>query len=323
VAAAAPRREGLRSLPFHNGGPAISATVTDDGHRGLLVRVGGREQVRPAVQTIRDATEALGAEIFSFHEDGSAARGLHIWCARDDLLEAFVGFCEPFVLRIRNGEPVASAFTICFDEFRRLVGGLDPHRLPGHVVGALGELLILRELVEIDLRAAFSWAFPKLERHDFRMGNAALEVKTTLRSNRSQPVVTISSFDQLDPPLSGTLHLHWLQLERDPAGPISILALLDSMASILELDVAMDLRKRVLEDAGLQTYSRQSFSVHQRRAYRVGDLFPALIAQRLIRRALDQGIGKVSYELDLSAAESCRCLPAEANQTFMDAAGPI
>jgi len=315
-----PNATGLRVLPFEDGG-RIRATVNNGGQEGILITVRAGENILSTVAAIRRSTKAIGAEVYEFSEDGQGAKGLHIWCASGELVEAFIGFCEPFILRIERGEAVGAAFSVCFEEFRRLVAGLNDEPLLPAFAGLLGELLILSELVTLDREALAYWHYPALERHDFRNGLAALEVKTTLRSQQGNPSVTISAFDQLEPPTGGTLHLHWLRLERDVAGAISLDRLLERIAERAAPGSLDELRSRILRHGAITEHRSQAFALQERRSFRVVASFPRLTSSRLTSGELDAGISRVTYQLDLSSAADFECPPDEANQALVSGLG--
>lgn len=317
IGAAKPIGSGLRATHFEGAGRRIWATVSDNHHRGLLVAVPPEEQLSSSVATIKRTSSALDAEIYRFDEDGRSMRGLHVWCTNSDLLEAFVGFCEPFIVRIHKGEPVEIAFSISFREFKRLLGGSSDLEISTTVIGLLGELAILSELAVLNSEALSFWPYPDLERHDFRNGKAAIEVKTSLRSQSARKIATISALDQLEAPSGGTLYLHWLRLERDPAGTVTVARLVDEIARNLNRFHADELRSRVLSDQRIQAYQFSSFSLYERQTFRVEGAFPKLTPSSLVEGALDPGVGKVTYEVDLSAAAAFRCSSEEANRALV------
>lgn len=317
IAAAKPVGAGLRVITFSGGGDRVRATVTDDGWKGILIEAPPGERLGPTVAAVVRASTALCAEIYAFTEDDRSARGLHLWCTRDDLIEAFVGFCEPFVVRIREGEGLGEAFAACFEEFRSLIAGANEGAVTAKLVGVLGELLVLTDLVALDASATESWCYPVLERHDFRNGTAALEVKTTLRSQMGKPVVTISALDQLEAPRGGALYLHWLRLERVSQGPICIEALLKSIGHYIDAGQLARLRTRVLGDGAMRPHHFYTFACQERRTFRVVEAFPKLAPSRLLTGSPDGGVGNVTYQLDLSAAADFECASDEAYRVLL------
>ena len=71
--------------------------------------------------------------------------------------------------------------------------------------GLLGELWVLKKLIDFEGGEVIeSWIGPKNERHDFRLGNTELEVKTTNSKDRTH---VISSIEQLEPTEGSELYL--------------------------------------------------------------------------------------------------------------------
>lgn len=297
----------IRASKFADGGSKILATLTPAGERGLLVALRPEDSIGATVSEVGAASSAVGAESYPYSDEGADYRGLHIWCRRPELAEAFVGFCEPFIFRCLRGEPVHTAFAVCLEEFRRLLMGARDFEIPAAAIGLLGELKVLSELARLSSDALRYWAYPALERHDFRNGVCAIEVKTTLRSKQAKRVVNISALDQLEPPTGGRLFLTWMRFERDPAGAITLQSLQENIAQHLSARGRDELYARIQSVSDLAPLQSVSFALHERQSYRVADAFPRLTTSRLISGALDTGVGPVAYELDLSAAADFRC----------------
>jgi hypothetical protein len=312
VAATAPVGRGLRATPLPGSGSRVWVTVTDEGAPGLLIAARSGELIGDTIVQVKRASSVLDAELYPFDLEGATERGLHIWCNRSDLVEAFIGFCEPFVLRLSGGEEVRSAFAACFEEFRRLLSGTGEAGLGSSLAGLLGELVVLRGLVEHDAFSLDYWAYPERARHDFRHKQVALEVKTSIRSQRSMQVVTISAIDQLDPPEGGVLYLKWMRVEQVQGGSLSIAALVDALEKRLAAPDAGALRDRVYGAKGPQPQHLIEFELQAEQSFRVDPGFPRLSLTRLVGGALDTGVTHVTYDLDLAAAKQWECSDAEA-----------
>lgn len=317
LAATRPLGNGLRVMEFEDSGTLAFATVTDDGHRGVLLFGRSGDLLPATAAAVHAASEALDAEIFRTDIGGRSVQGIHLWCAREDLGDAFGAFCNALVARVCAGDDVYPAFLDCLEEFRRLLAEVSDRGGRSALVGLLGELIVLADMTEFTSDALRFWAYPDRDRHDFRNGRTALEVKATLRSQSGGALVSISSLDQLVPPNDGELYLQWIKLERDPAGDISIDALTHRIGLRLPLSGREVLRGKLgamltSSSAGL------TFSLQDRRAFRVTDQFPRLTPDRLSAGALDPGVSRISYDVDLAAAETCRCTPAEATRLFVN-----
>lgn len=320
LAAAKAPGEGLRAVRIASVEHQILATVDPDGRRGLLIKSRTDDSLQQTVFAIEAASEALAAEIYPYTFDGRNERGLHIWCRSADVVEAFASFIDALLVRLTAGERIHPAFTACLDEFRRLVSSRVVDGAGPTLVGLLGELIILSELIAIDPVALDTWSYPARDRHDFRNGQQAIEVKSALRSQSGRAIVTISSLDQLDAPAGGRLYLHWLRLERDADGPISVVRLVETMLPFLDSERAGELRSRVFSSSPSPAHQHR-FSLQERRCYLVEPDFPRLSTDRLLSKSVDAGVGRVMYELDLSAAAGFECSPQQVNHEFLSGAG--
>jgi len=83
------------------------------------------------------------------------------------------------------------------------------------VIGLIGELRILRELVQADSRLLFTWRAPDDAIHDLENRGHALEVKATLGAGSR---ITISGLDQLDEAGLEVLDLVHVRLYETPEG---------------------------------------------------------------------------------------------------------
>ena len=300
LAAAAPERPDLfRAIPLPSGRGGLHATLTGEGHRGILVVLDPGEQVaipRPLLQ----GAGALTAEVARFNEGNGDLRALHVKCTDRLCDDAFAMFCE-LISEKMPVMGVGAALSKCHEEFQRLLKGADP--VPaGKLIGVIGELLVLRDLAKLDPAGAEMWSGPRGERHDFRHGIIALEVKTTLRSETKTLKVRIADLDQLECPDEGELFLHAVRLEQTEGGALSVIALVEELKSLLDEDGRRDLAAQV-SAAGIDpTCSRPQFSCMSRTTYKVTTDFPRLTASRLISGMPDSGVSAISYDLDLERA---------------------
>ncbi len=309
---------GLRASKFEGGSDLVLASVNADGRRGLLVRANAEDRLQETVDAVTRESGALSAEIYPYFADGRSSRGIHIWCLHSELHDAFGSFCDSLIPRIIAGDNIHAAFVECLEDFRSLVVGADADGNASGLIGLVGELIVLKELSQLGAEACAMWAYPLRDRHDFRNGEAALEVKTSLRSNNGRPLITISAIDQLTAPPHGVLFLHWIRLERDPVGDMSVNRLVESVAAQLAPEQAALLRKRVWGSAPSSNHTER-FSVQERKAFLVESGFPRLTPDRLVSGLLDAGVGRVRYEVDLSGAGRFARSVADVNAMFMAA----
>lgn len=231
---------------------------------------------------------------------GPAGRQLHIWCRDDSVIDAFAAFCVLLCRRVEV-DPPAKALLTCLDEFRRLLAGTSDAAGTG-VMGIVGELLLLDQLLQRDRTAIRLWQGPRGGRHDFRGPGCALEVKTTLRSDAADLRVRISSIDQLDPPENGKLFLHLVRLEQADQGDLSARELQARIETKLPSGEVAALRSLVGRNE-LPDHPR--FALLQEMTWKVDSRFPRLSVTHLLKGKLEPGVGGVSYIVDLSAASDC------------------
>lgn len=298
---------GRRAVRLEGGAHRTWATIAMDGSRGVLIEVPATELLGPTVAAVGGSTDAMHAEIYPFEDGGRDVRGLLLECRVQSLLPVFVGFCEPFVTRTEAGAPVGSAFIACFDEFRALLAAEAEGEATSADSGVIGELIVLKDLVDGHPEAVGYWGRPAAERHDFRNGDIAIEVKSSQRAAAARPVAKISAIDQLEPPSPGSLYLVFIRLERNPGGDIAIGSLIESLRGKLRGDLLAMFNRKVAGVEGNGRRHRVRFSCLDKAAYRVDSGFPRLTPSQLITGEVDPGLSNIKYDLDLSTAGRFKC----------------
>lgn len=187
------------------------------------------------------------------------------------------------------------------------------------IIGIFGELWQLRKFVQINPQSVLFWRGPFKERYDFVSGRLALEVKTSLA--RIGRFVVIHGHDQLE--ATGTiLYLAFVKLNRVETGGES---LRDLVNSIIHLDTESDELWTLLGHAGftnqtLDQCAHLKYEVLEDRVYVVDDLFPKITASSFIGGVLPNGVIKLEYTVDLSAAPPNPLSEKEAAAFYMQAA---
>lgn len=283
-----------------------------NGEGRLLVPIGPSERV-PAIAD----TPALGIvdEHYSFGR--TSWRFLDLTCRAPELDRVFGEVADEIVSRIASGHGAIRACTSTLSEFRMLLIPKNSSVAAERLVGLVGELLLLEELLEIASSAADLWRGPLGDRHDFRGGSLAIEVKTTSRA--ANQVLHVTSIDQLLEPAGGELHLVHYTLEEVAGGSLSLGSLFTSVAGksgnpmrIRDLLSRMDCPDPLAEE-----WNVTRFQLEARRCYRVDSTFPRLVPESLAAGALPPGVSKMHYDVDLSAGDHARLLQAE-HQEFME-----
>jgi hypothetical protein len=167
-------------------------------------------------------------------------------------------------------------------------------------VGLIGELVVLRRLIQTDPHLLASWSAPDDGLHDFELAGHALEVKSTLGPSAT---LHISSLDQLDTSGLRRLDLLHVRLVETPEGEC-LEDMIQGIAGGLDEDVAQRgfanalLRRGLMpDDLGARELPR--VSVRALAAFTVGIGFP-----RLVRASVPLGIAEADYMLELRGIEA-------------------
>jgi hypothetical protein len=215
--------------------------------------------------------------------------------------DVFEHFVSAVADRVRlDPSDAIRALTEVLDKWRQF---LTPAGAPvgrDTLAAALGELLVLRDIVYADpARRVDSWVGPFGGRHDYRRGTTALEVKTS-RAHTSRDV-TVHGEDQLDAPLGGSLHLHFVRLEEVPSGGESVATVVDELLSV---GVAADRLYEALGACGipvaeLASTGDVSFDVRERVTIPVDGDTPRIVPGSFVGGARPTGVLDLSYVISL------------------------
>jgi hypothetical protein len=118
--------------------------------------------------------------------------------------------------RVKEGQlDVLRALELSLGDFETLlsgVGGISREK----AVGLYGELWVLRELLHAKTASLDSWVGCDMQLHDFRIGLAELEIKTTTGNTRRH---SIHGLNQLTPTPGHSLHLISIRIALAGAEP--------------------------------------------------------------------------------------------------------
>lgn len=279
-------------------GPARYA-LGQNGQARLLLPVGASEKVpkfpdTPALLII-DASYVLD-------RGGPAQRFLDLTCKLAELEGVFAEVAEQILKRIAEGHAALRACTSTLSEFRMLLASGESTVTGEQIVGLVGELLLLNEFLDLSVDACALWRGPLGERHDFRGGRLAIEVKTATRTGNEK--MQISSIDQLLEPFDGELCVVRYTLERSAGGSVSVASQYKLAASrvadtlqLRSLMATMGCTDPMSSDWNVTTYELQEV-----RTYSVGADFPRLTPASLTTGSLAIGVSEVNYVVDLTTA---------------------
>lgn len=217
----------------------------------------------------RELFATVCADVLSFAGADTAADGLKLVLARLDAWRLFL---------------------------RSLAGGMSR----SEIIGLIGELCVMKMIVERRPSLVATWRAPDDAVHDFENAGQALEVKTTLGAGSR---VRISTLDQLDQAGLDQLCLLHVRLFETPLGE-RVDDLIDAISSRLETeasrrDFSNALLRRGLRPDDTAARSGLRTSLQQITAYAVTEAFP-----RLNRSDVPAGIVEASYAIELGPLQS-------------------
>lgn len=285
------------------------------GSRGegrLLLPVSASERVPAIPET---PTLRILDEIYSF--EGKSWRFLDLTCLAPELDGVFGEVADEIVTRLSEGHSALKACTTTLGEFRMLLVPRQSKVGKKDIVGLLGEMLLLDELLELDTDACHLWRGPISERHDFRGGSLSAEVKTSGRAGNE--MLEVTSIDQLLEPEGGELCLVRYTLEEVAGGELSIASLFDRIVRKASDPLQLrDLLARMeCPDPRSPDWNSIHFALEERRSYRIDEFFPRLVPGSLVAGGLPTGVGQVCYVIDLAAARGA-LLSFEEHRSFLE-----
>ncbi|MFN7176244.1 MAG: PD-(D/E)XK motif protein [Thermaurantiacus sp.] len=310
---------GIPSLPLGattKAGP-VRLAVGSAGEARLLVPLATGEKIGPL-----ETGSALKIGVTTLTHGQRAIRFLDVICMSPDLEAVFGEVVDDIVRRLVDRNDGVAAVAGALDDFRELLvppAGTEVDR--SRVVGLAAELIVLNRLLDISPSAWRCWRGPAGDRHDFRAGDASLEVKASLGAGANR--VTINGIDQLEPPAGGSLHLAHLVLEAVEGGLLTVASLGDR--ALLRADDPAGLRA-LLEAVGCTdvhdaAWNRFAFRAEAERLYRVGPGFPRIAPSSFVGGRIPAGVIDATYRIDLGHASDAECPPSEFVSLLRDLSG--
>jgi hypothetical protein len=235
-----------------------------------------------------------------FKTKGSSATWLDLHCINPELEAVFAKVCADLIDRLPDSpKRMEDTCLSILQEWKTLLGSGRSGDRSSALLGALGELLVLRRLARIDPMTALDcWEGPNGGRFDFRRKAKALEVKsTTAKTGR---IVQIHGHTQMEEPGNGTLHLFFSRFEKVDRGSLSLKSLVSELGRMgLDRSAIMErLDNLGLGDEKTEEF-RTGFEHLESLIYRVTDDFPRIISRQLIGGRLPKGVLSIAYAIDL------------------------
>lgn len=298
----------LAQAPTAGHGLRVHALDATDGKIQLGLDEEGREHL--LVESPRAPARQSGiVAITTVHRQLTIGdpprRYLDVTCEAAELVEVFDHFVAAVAERASGSDSDLGALVdTVLDRWRSFFEATGAPPAPETITGAVGELLLLREIAVKDPADVLAtWVGPRGGRHDFRRGAAAIEVKTS-RSHTSR-VVSIHGVDQLLEPDGGTLHLQFVRLEEVAGQGVCISDLIDDLA---DLGVPRLGLLEVLVDAGIPPAALNSvgatrFQIRERLTLPVDDAMPRIVPATFADGKQPAGIVDIRYRVDLDHVE--------------------
>ena len=292
-------------------GPVRFALDSRDRPR-LLVPCGPGSSLPPGI-----STDNLAIGISRLDVAGKSTIFLDVTCTSPALDGVFAELADEVLHRVEAGQSPVRAVASTIGDFRRLLQEVPPFDIREHeIIGLLGELVVLRKLVEIAPAAMRSWTGPFDQRHDFRHQEHAIEVKTSIRAGATK--VSISSAGQLAEPAQGTLVLAHVTMERADAGSLCVS---DLYADMIELGAERRSLDEGLSAAGCSdpqspSWNRLRCELDALTGYEVREGFPRIVPGQFPDAELPDGIESLNYVVDLRTAAAFRMDAAALDEAF-------
>ena len=276
--------------------------------RGVLLRVSSPGASLPQLKT---------AALRISHDSRTSDSGvlehfIRIDCMSEELHAVFDKLIERVIQRLVQGSTAADACRDAVREFRRLLarsrGDLPAEEV---IIGLIGELHLLLQLVEIDPNHWRSWIGVRGTNVDFSFADVDIECKTGRSSDA--PRITVHGLDQLEPMNGHRLFLRHLAVEPNPSGPLHVPGLIDMvLRHVVDQEGFMDLIAQTpYESAQRDLWEEQAYAPVASTIFSVNDAFPRIRPSTFEAGQLPIAISSLRYDISLQHAVSCRLAEAD------------
>lgn len=186
-------------------------------------------------------------------------------------------------------------------------------------IGLIGELIILKQLLEIDLsmETLLLWRGPFGSKNDFINKNQSIEVKSTI--SKTKDSVRISSEYQLDTNDIDNLQLAIVILESNSTEDrgFSLHDLVSEMMhgkdALWIANFKLSLKAAHYSFDTTNRYENDKYQLHQINFYRVDDRFP-----KIIRSEISENIRNVQFDIALTGLEKSMINKDKALKGFLN-----
>ena len=287
---------------------AIRFALGPDGEPRILMPFGNRE--KPSLVT---GAPALDVQVSEYSERGRATRFLDLTCLVHELETVFGEVAEQILLRVKRGMPSIEAARSTIEEFRSLLTRSPEAAVArGKIAGLIGELLVLKRLLDRSPEAWRSWNGPASDRHDFSRGANALEVKVTTKKGKT--AITVNGLEQLSEPAGGHLYLQHFELEAAATGMLTVSGLAHAVfAAASQPDRIREYLLAIgCHNPEDEAWNMVAFRLERESLYQVRDGFPRVVPALFSTGSAPAGVSDMTYLADLSAASDFLLAPDQA-----------
>lgn len=252
---------------------------------------------------VTQASQLISLRTRMLSHEGKNLRFLEVRCADERLTEVFARVVSDILRRIESGVSGVKAVDEALIEFRKLLNKKHFRAIDEMtVVGVIGELLTLVEILTINSKSVCAWHGPDSDRHDFRAGSVAIEVKTSLGAEGSR--IHVNGIRQLESAEGDDLLLRHVRIEADPYGDLSVPDLVAAAADLVGDQSVFDekLDKLGYSADCAESWGNKRYRVVGKNTYHVNGAFPRLTTKHLNIEWPMAGVSGVVYEIDLGAA---------------------
>lgn len=221
-------------------------------------------------------------------------------------MNQFVTFCNDVCKQTghlqKNSSKGYEAVCNAYFVWQKMFKGQNNILSESEIKGLIGELLYLKENVIPkygQTRAIEAWSGTDKTKKDFSIDNTWYEIKTI---DVGKPTVKITSFEQLDSSLEGTLAVFQVEKMAPNFNGINLNSLVTSIITLItslqdkdELFSKLN-KARYSPDSG---YDEYVYTIKGMTEYNVNKSFP-----RLMRSSVPLAVASASYELLLSELET-------------------
>jgi len=172
--------------------------------------------------------------------------------------------------------------------------------------GLIGELLFLKGVLKTENyhTVVSAWTGPDGCDQDFQFSDTWAEIKTVSMAAES---VAISSLQQLDNPMKGTLEVYFLEKASEGSGRLNLYALVEEIRGMFDRDLLLldrfnlKLYKYGFRDEEREEYEKNYYRLTKYQTYNVDDYFP-----KIIRSNVMTGIQECKYSLSIEYLDKYR-----------------